>query len=83
MKQKPRGVGRPRSGPDDTKVSDYPRLTVRLPRSTKDQLEGLAWLKRRAVWELIDSAVRAYIDALPDDERRELLRFSRRIAPVR
>ncbi len=73
-------AGRPPSGPSGERVSDYPRLTVRLPRATKNQLEALSTLRRVPVWELVDQAVIAFIEELPDDERKPLAQFSRRMS---
>jgi hypothetical protein len=72
-------AGRPAKGPNGERVSDYPRLTIRLPRVTKNQLEALSTLRRVPVWELVDQAVKAYIEQLPNDERKPLTQFSRRM----
>lgn len=72
--------GRPPTGPTGERVSDYPRLTVRIPRDTKDQLEQLSVWRRVPVWKLVDMAVLALIDGLPDDERRDLARSGKRMA---
>src|SRR5438552_18562739 len=71
--------GRPPTGPDGEKVSDYPRLTVRLPRATKNQLEALSTLRGVPVWELVNLAALAYIESLPDNQRNPLRQFSRRM----
>jgi hypothetical protein len=68
--------GRPPSGPGGKRVSEYPKLTVRLPPATKDALRSLSALRRVPVWELIDTAVHAYIATLPADERRVLAQFA-------
>ncbi len=73
---RPGRTGRPPSGPAGERVSEYPTLTVRLPRATKDALRSLCALRRVPVWKMLDTAVRAYIDTLPADERRLLTQFA-------
>lgn len=80
MAQAKRGAGRPPTGPHGERVSDYPRLTVRMPRDTKNRLELLSTLRGVPVWKLLDTAVLAYIDQLPEDERRDVGRLSKRMA---
>jgi hypothetical protein len=70
------GPGRPPSGPAGEKVSDYRVLTIRLPRATRQQLQGLSVLKDTPIWKLVDTAVSVYVAALPADERRLLLQFA-------
>lgn len=78
MPTKPRRprAGRPPSGPAGERVSEYPTLTVRLPRPTKDALTSLSALRRVPVWKMLDTAVRAYIEMLPADERRVVAQFT-------
>lgn len=73
-----RPAHRPPSGPGGERVSDYPRVAVRLPPLTKAKLEALATLSRVPVWQLVDTAVVAYIERLPDDERRLIAQFARK-----
>ena len=87
MLKQPRGVprrrigaGRPPSGPAGERVSEYPTLTVRLPRATKDALTSLSALRRVPVWKLLDLAVRAYVDGLPADERKLVGQFAAKMA---
>lgn len=68
--------GRPPSGPAGELVSAYPRLTVRVPRPTKDALAALSALRRVPVWKMLDTAVRAYLETLPADERRVVAQFT-------
>ena len=69
-------MGRPPSGPDGERVSDYPRLTIRIPFTTKRKLEALSARRRVPVWQLVDSAVLEYFARLPDTERRLLTKFT-------
>jgi hypothetical protein len=69
-------AGRPPEGAAGEPVSGYPRLTVRLPPATKHALEALGTLRRVPVWKLLDTAVNAYVEALPADERRIVAQFT-------
>ena len=71
--------GRPPPGPAGARVSDFPRLTVRLPGATRDLLEQLSVWRRVPVWKLVDQAVLALIAQLPEDERRDLTRARKRM----
>jgi hypothetical protein len=51
-------------------------LTVRIPRATRQALHGLSLMKRVPVWQLVDTAVGAYLATLPADERRLLTQFA-------
>lgn len=68
--------GRPPSGPAGERVSEYPTLTVRLPQATKDALTSLSALRRLPVWKMLDTAVCAYLETLPADERRVVAQFT-------
>ena len=70
------GAGRPPEGAAGEPVSGYPRVTVRLPPATKDTLAALSALRRVPVWKLLDTAVRAYLETLPADERRVVAQFT-------
>ena len=67
-----RGPGRPPSGPDGTKVSAFPQLTIRLPAETKAKLSTLSLLTGTPMWRLIDQAVDAYVRNLPEPDRTKL-----------
>jgi predicted DNA-binding protein len=72
--------GRPASGPDGAKVSNYPQLTVRLPAETKARLTTLSLLTATPVWKIIETAVETYVQHLPDDERKLLGSIADRLA---
>lgn len=74
-----RPVGRPPSGAAGERVSDFPRITVRLPRGTKDRLLALAAFRRAPAWKLMDDALTAYFRSLPDAERRVVAAFADRM----
>ena len=73
------GAGRPPSGDQGQLVSKYPPLTVRIPPATKHRLEALSALRREPMWKLVDAAVLAYLERLPDSERRLIAQFGRKL----
>ena len=78
--KKVKRAGRPPSGAAGESVSEYPQLTIRIPKATKDQLHSLSTLRRVPIWRLIDKAVLAMIEQLPESERRLVRQFSAHIA---
>jgi len=65
-------MGRPPVGSDGEKVSEYPQVMIRLPRATKATLDALSGLTGTPIWRLIDQAVAAYVDQMPDAQRKLL-----------
>ena len=63
-------LGRPASGRDGEKVSEYPQVMIRLPRQTKDALDALSGATGTPIWRLIDLAVTRYIHTLPEAQRK-------------
>lgn len=62
-KGKPRGmVGRRPTGlsPGD-RVSDYPRLTLRVPSDVRDALNEAAAREQRPAWRILVDAIRYYM----------------------
>jgi predicted DNA-binding protein len=74
-----RGVGRPPAGPRGEKVSTYPQLTVRLPAETKAKLNTLSLLTGSPIWRIIDQAVEAYVQYLPEPDRTRLGQIAERL----
>jgi hypothetical protein len=54
--------------------------THMLNRGAEGRLEALGALRRVPMWALVDDALRASIEQLPDAERRLLAQFSARRA---
>jgi hypothetical protein len=55
------------------KVSEYQRLTVRLPDDVRAELDSAAGALRRPQWRVLIDAIRAYVGSGPsltEDERR-------------
>lgn len=71
--------GRPPAGPKGEKVSAYPQLTVRLPPETKAKLNTLSLLTNQPIWQIIDKAIGAYVQHLPESERELLGSLADRI----
>jgi hypothetical protein len=78
QKPKKRGRGQPPKGPHGELVSKYPPVTVRIPPMSKDQLEALSTLRAVPMWRLVDEAVRALVNALPEAERRLVVQMAHR-----
>jgi hypothetical protein len=71
-------VGRPPSGPRGERVSRYPQVTVRLPEGSKALLSALAGMTGMPAWKVVETALDAYVRALPADEQRVLKRVRAR-----
>lgn len=71
--------GRPASGPKGEKVSSYPQLTTRLPPETKAKLNTLSLLTNTPIWQIIEKAIEAYVQHLPESERELLGSLADRI----
>ena len=74
-KGKPRGTAgrRPTGLRPGEKVSDYKRLTVRLPPDVHAELSAASGALHRPQWRVLIDAVRAYVGSGPslsDDEQR-------------
>ena len=69
-----RGPGRPSTGlRSGEKVSDYKRLTVRLPNDVRAELAAAAGALKVPQWRVLIDAIRAYVGSGPgltDAERR-------------
>jgi hypothetical protein len=65
-------LGRPPVGSDGEKVSEYPQVMIRLPRETKATLDALSGLTGTPIWRLIDQAVAAYVEQMPEAQRKLL-----------
>ena len=66
------------------KVSDYSRLTVRLPNDVRDELDAVSYVTKRPQWRVLIEAIKAYAGSGPeltDDEQQRIraaLKLSRR-----
>jgi hypothetical protein len=58
MAKRRKRVGRPAAGPPaEERVSDYPSLTVRVPRRVVDLLEQMAANEARPPWKILADAI--------------------------
>lgn len=74
MTKRRTGPGQPPKGEHGARVTDYPTLLVKIPRKTKRMLESLSVLRRIPQWALVDEAIRAFVERLPEEERRQVER---------
>jgi predicted transcriptional regulator len=73
---KKRKPGRPPTGirPDE-KLTDYQRMTIRLPDDVRGELDAMAFVLERPQWVVLVDAIRAYGgtgEALTEDERQRV-----------
>jgi hypothetical protein len=57
------------------KVSDYKRLTVRLPDDVRAELDAMSYVTGRPQWRVLIEAIQAFAGSGPglsDDERRRI-----------
>jgi hypothetical protein len=57
------------------KVSDYKRLTVRLPDDVRAELDAISYVTGRPQWRVLIEAIQAFAGSGPilsDDERRRI-----------
>jgi predicted transcriptional regulator len=76
-------IGQPPKGPRGERVSQYPRVALRLPPETKAALEALAVHRRQPLWLIVNEAVRGLIDRLPAADRERVTRARARRRPLR
>jgi len=57
------------------KLSDYPRMTIRLPPEVRAQLDAAGYVLGRPQWRVLVDAILAYVGngpGLSEDERRRV-----------
>ena len=59
-------VGRPPAGNFGERVTDYPQVSFRLPRDTRDKLRVVSKSMQQPQWRVIVESVDTYIRHLPD-----------------
>jgi len=65
------------------KVSDYKRLTVRLPDDVRAELDAISFVTGRPQWKVLIEAIQAFAgngEGLSEDERRRV-KAAVRLAP--
>lgn len=82
-KDRTRARGRPPAGKrPGERVTDYPRLALRLPRETHERLQSLATNLELPQWRVLSDAVDAYIRELPQDRRALVEALLNRAEPL-
>jgi hypothetical protein len=68
-------VGRPPAGDRGERVKDYPQVSVRLPKSSRDKLLALSKVRKQPQWRLIVESVECYLRDLPRQEQAQITRL--------
>jgi len=68
-------VGRPPAGDRGERVKDYPQVSFRLPKHSRDQLVALSNVRKQPQWRLIVESVECYLRDLPRHEQRLISRM--------
>jgi hypothetical protein len=68
-------VGRPPAGNDGERVKDYPQVSFRLPKESRDKLVALSQVRKQPQWRLIVDSVECYLRDLPRREQTEIARL--------
>jgi hypothetical protein len=56
-------------------VKDYPQVSFRLPRSSRDKLVALSTVRKQPQWRLIVESVECYLRDLPRSEQAKIARL--------
>ena len=70
-------VGRPPAGDRGERVKDYPQVSFRLPKPTRDKLVALSLVTKQPQWRLIVESVDCYLRELSRNERAQVARMTR------
>jgi len=74
-------VGRPPAGDRGERVKDYPQVSFRLPKSSRDKLLAMSEVRKQPQWRLIVDSVDRYLrDLTPQEQTRIARLVSRRQA---
>jgi hypothetical protein len=68
-------VGRPPAGDGGQRVKDYPQVSFRLPKESRDKLVALSQVRKQPQWRLIVDSVECYLRNLPRHERALISRI--------
>ena len=68
-------VGRPPAGDGGQRVKDYPQVSFRLPKESRDKLVALSQVRKQPQWRLIVDSVECYLRDLPRQERALISRI--------
>jgi predicted DNA-binding protein len=70
-----RKVGRPPAGDRGERVKDYPQVSFRLPKASRDKLLALSKVRKQPQWRLIVESVECYLRDLPRREQEQIARL--------
>jgi predicted DNA-binding protein len=65
-------VGRPPAGDRGERVKDYPQVSFRLPKTSRDKLVALSKVRKQPQWRLIVESVECYLRDLPRHEQAQI-----------
>jgi predicted DNA-binding protein len=68
-------VGRPPAGDGGERVKDYPQVSFRLPKGTRDTLMALSHVRQQPQWRLVMESIDCYLRDLPAQHRAQVLRM--------
>jgi hypothetical protein len=68
-------VGRPPAGDRGERVKDYPQVSFRLPKMSRDKLVALSKVRKQPQWRLIVDSVECYLRDLPRHEQAQINRM--------
>ena len=68
-------VGRPPAGDRGERVKDYPQVSFRLPKTSRDKLLALSQVRKQPQWRLIVESVDCYLRDLPRHEQAKIARL--------
>jgi len=73
--RKPTGIG---EDGKPVKVSEYPHLTILIRPEMRVRLRAVSELLGKSPWQVVDSALEAYINSLPRKDREAVEALARR-----
>jgi hypothetical protein len=76
-------VGRPPAGDRGERVKDYPQVSFRLPKLSRDKLVALSKVRKQPQWRLIVDSVECYLRDLPRQEQAQINRMVMRKGTTR
>lgn len=68
-------VGRPPAGDRGERVKDYPQVSFRLPKPTRDKLAALSKVREQPQWRLVVESVECYLRDLSRREQEQIARL--------
>ena len=77
LKRQPRAgkVGRPPAGDRGERVKDYPQVSFRLPKASRDKLVALSKVRKQPQWRLVVDSVECYLRDLSRQEQSQIARL--------